>query len=1062
VSSATSWTYVTGGTLAPDAPSYVERQADRDLLESLQNGETCYVLNSRQMGKSSLCVRTIGRLRVDGTRTAFLDLTKFGGRNLTAEQWYAALLSEVGRELGMRSELVSYWKENANLPPVQRLFGAITELGLTENSPLVVFVDEIDVTLSLPFSADEFFAAIRQSYVGRASDYRLKQLTFCLLGTATPADLIQDTRVSPFNIGKRIELRDFTPTEAKVFGAGLSNPAALSRVMHWTHGHPYLTQRLCRSAQEAGAATVAEIDRLCTGLFLNHSAQESDDNLAFVRNRLLKSEADLPALLDLYRQMRGGKPISDDETNPLCGILKLSGVAKLDHGKLLVRNRIYEHVFDRDWVEMHMPDAEKRRQAAAYRKGVIRTLGFATVAVIAIGGLAVFGFDSAAKAREAEAETKAISDVNVRNLYIAKLNNIQLFAQEGNTVQMAQLLQETESSPHRGWEWGYWNGVLHSAKEEYQIDSPDRNRVLYPYFSADGKRILLGDQNFGIAVVVDRATRKSLGQYKVGRDEKIFATSTGWITGEDRPTAPVRDLLTGKVLFHLIVPKAVTRSITTFAGTDLIATIDYFSDYTYQSHLWNVDTGRPVTVGPGIGFNFNRTKILDASRRGNRILVTQPRLRRTSEDQDDLQISVIDRTSGKVIDTWATQSQNAPLGISATGRYVSVLASGSLAIRDVDQHRVTRMFATENGATPRQTLFNESDSFVIYSSGEKIVARSLETGEVITELRGGGSFDYNDATDEITVDGPTARILPLRGQKSASTLASGFQVARYYQGGFFVEQDDGTLARYEEFSLKARSVTTPIPITSLFTANGRLSYDYVHPKNGRKAAITDLATGHQLQTSLNGWNAVAAASTKDVYVALALDRKTLSMFQFSSVEPLWTMKFGEEQRAGIQISTDGRRVLSGSASGLSVIDGRSGKVIKEFRSQTKAINLFGLLATSQDLWTLTESQLTIYGTKYLRQKQSLDLGFQSVGGCDLSPDGRRIVTADSGGTFTIWDTTTQQRLTRVTASKTDLQNAWFTADGLKIVTCDMDRNVRYWSAETVDRTIKVPVKSNNP
>src|ERR1700722_20603333 len=146
--------YVTGGTLGPDAPSYAERQADRDLLASLEQGETCYVLNSRQMGKSSLCVRTIVRLKQAGIRTAFCDLTKFGGRNLTAEQWYAALISEIGRELGMRDAFLAYWKENAALPPVQRLFGAITGPGLQSKAPLVVFFDEIDVTLSLPFSAD--------------------------------------------------------------------------------------------------------------------------------------------------------------------------------------------------------------------------------------------------------------------------------------------------------------------------------------------------------------------------------------------------------------------------------------------------------------------------------------------------------------------------------------------------------------------------------------------------------------------------------------------------------------------------------------------------------------------------------------------------------------------------------------------------------------------------------------------------------------------------------------------------------------------------------------------
>ncbi len=366
--------YVTGGTLPPDAPSYVARDADDALFQSLLAGETCYVLNSRQMGKSSLCVRTLNRLNASGVRTAFCDLTKYGSRNLSAEQWYAALLAEIGRELNLRTEFLAYWKAHADVAPVQRLFGAIVEIGLlAEMSPLAIFIDEIDVTLSLPFSADEFFAAIRQCYVGRATQEELKRLSFCLLGTASPADLIQDTRVSPFNIGTRIVLRDFTEAEASPLAVGLANDKTLlSRVLHWTGGHPYLTQRLCRTAQEQEAKTTANIDQLCTDLFLTHAAKESDDNLAFVRNRLLKSEANLASLLDMYVRVREGQSVPDDDTNALCGILKLSGVLKQEDGFLKVRNRIYNQVFDKEWVIAHMPDAELRRQQAAYRQGMIK------------------------------------------------------------------------------------------------------------------------------------------------------------------------------------------------------------------------------------------------------------------------------------------------------------------------------------------------------------------------------------------------------------------------------------------------------------------------------------------------------------------------------------------------------------------------------------------------------------------------------------------------------------------------------------------------------------------
>lgn len=388
--------YVTGGTLRHDAPCYVERRADRDLASHLGRGEFCYVLTSRQMGKSSLMVRTATRLRQSGWRVAVLDLTSIG-QNVTAEQWYGGLLGRVGAQLDVEDDLEAFWEANRQLGPMQRWVEAIQSVVLRGagggERPLAVFVDEIDAVRSLGFSTDEFFGGIRECYNRRAAQAEFRRLAFCLLGVAMPSDLIRDNQVTPFNIGQRIELTDFTPQEAEALVSGLGRGHSeglrlLKRVLHWTNGHPYLTQALCQGvARRTDLSGPVGVDRLCGEMFLSARARDADDNLLFVREWLLRSPANREQLLDLYARVHRGERVVEDSEDAVQDVLRLSGVVRGQDGQLRIRNRVYHRVFDQSFLVTHHSGALQRQQQQAYRRGVLKG-GLAVVAgLVAIAGL---------------------------------------------------------------------------------------------------------------------------------------------------------------------------------------------------------------------------------------------------------------------------------------------------------------------------------------------------------------------------------------------------------------------------------------------------------------------------------------------------------------------------------------------------------------------------------------------------------------------------------------------------------------------------------------------------
>jgi len=296
-----------GGAMSVGSPYYIERPVDREFHAALSRRDGTILINGpRQVGKSSLLARGIEQGRQDGLRVVVTDFQKLDSDSLASiDTFYRALLRGFQRRLALTMRPYDYW--DAYLSPNENFEGYLQDIVLTEGAPPLLWcIDEADRIFDRDYRGS-VFGLFRSWHNARAEGPGSIWSRFVqILTYSTEAHLfIPDLHQSPFNVGTKLTLEDFTLDQIRELNARHDSPLDSEeetvRLFALVGGHPYLI-RLCLYAMKA------------RGLGVQVLEAEADQDVGLFRDHLER----------LYRAITQDADLSAGVRSLLCGSPPLS------------------------------------------------------------------------------------------------------------------------------------------------------------------------------------------------------------------------------------------------------------------------------------------------------------------------------------------------------------------------------------------------------------------------------------------------------------------------------------------------------------------------------------------------------------------------------------------------------------------------------------------------------------------------------------------------------------------------------------------------------------------
>jgi class 3 adenylate cyclase len=238
-----------GGAVPIGSKFYVFRPTDAEFISAVARRDSIVLVKgARQMGKTSLLARGLHKARDRGGKVVLTDYQKLNAAHLESiESFLLALAESLADQLDLEVFPEEVW--NPRRSPNMNFERYLRREALEKSAtPVAWGMDEVDRLFATSY-ASEVFGLFRSWHNERSLDPSgpISRLTLCI-AYATEAHLfIRDLNQSPFNVGTRVTLADFTLEQVadlnERYGSPLETDAEVNRYFELLGGHPYLIRR---------------------------------------------------------------------------------------------------------------------------------------------------------------------------------------------------------------------------------------------------------------------------------------------------------------------------------------------------------------------------------------------------------------------------------------------------------------------------------------------------------------------------------------------------------------------------------------------------------------------------------------------------------------------------------------------------------------------------------------------------------------------------------------------------------------------------------------------------